>query len=170
MKVLATFDGTPHSESILPLLGKIAALPDAEIVLLRIQHEPSGKQAGGPRMQYASSGQIVHVQVEIPQTPYAETQDQALTRVLEESQDYLRGIARKLPEGAKVFTQAHIANHAARAIIREAEQDQPDVIVMAMRSRGGLAKAVFGSVTEEVIASGVAPVLVVHPPEETARS
>jgi nucleotide-binding universal stress UspA family protein len=48
-------------------------------------------------------------------------------------------------------------------IIERAREEQPDVIVMATHSRQGISHLLFGSTTEEVVRSGVAPVLVVHP-------
>ena len=35
MKILAPFDGSAFSESTLPILSRMAGLPEAEIVLLR---------------------------------------------------------------------------------------------------------------------------------------
>jgi nucleotide-binding universal stress UspA family protein len=62
--------------------------------------------------------------------------------------------------------QSVIADHPEKAIIEAARERGVDVIVMATHSRGPLARALFGSVTEQVVRSGVAPVLVVHPREQ----
>ncbi len=40
MKILATFDGTKFSESIMPVPEPIAALPNVEFTLLSVAHEP----------------------------------------------------------------------------------------------------------------------------------
>ena len=49
-----------------------------------------------------------------------------------------------------------------------AMSSQPDLIVMATHGRTGLVHILFGDVAEEVVRSGVAPVLLVHP--ESVRS
>ena len=167
MKILASFDGTPFSESTLPLLGRMALLPEAEVILLRIIHEPGGRQMSGLSKTYSSSGQPggTSMVIETPQTNYAETGEQAVERKLNELQVYLHGLAAQLPESATVRTEAHIHEHAAEAIIEQARKEPADVIVMATHGHGGLKRALFGSTVEAVIRSGVAPVLLVHPTE-----
>jgi nucleotide-binding universal stress UspA family protein len=78
-------------------------------------------------------------------------------------EDYLLQLAGKLPPGTTVHVQAHVSDGAASLIIEHAREEQADVIVMATRSRQGISHLLFGSTTEEVVRSGVAPVLVVHP-------
>jgi hypothetical protein len=41
MKILATFDGSVFSESIIPQLRALSALPGAEFILLRIADVPA---------------------------------------------------------------------------------------------------------------------------------
>jgi nucleotide-binding universal stress UspA family protein len=169
MKILATFDGTPFSESTLPLVSRMAALPDTEFILLAIAHEPGGRMMRGARHTIivgAALGSTTPVIIQRPQTPYAETKEQAIDRRRAELEDYLLDIAGKLPPGTKVHVEAHIG-HAAKTIIECVGEEQPDVIVMATHSRTGLPHLLFGSTTEEVVRSGVAPVLVVHPTQPT---
>ena len=52
----------------------------------------------------------------------------------------------------------------AEAIVRAAEQEQIDVIVMATHGRSGLQRAVYGSVAEQVLRSSTKPVLLVRVP------
>jgi nucleotide-binding universal stress UspA family protein len=165
MKILAAFDGTPFGESTLPLLQRVAALPGAEVVLLRIKPEPSGRRMRAPRKTYSNVGQPgdTPLVIEMPQADYAETAEQAIDRALNEMQNYLHGLAKQLPDSAKVQIEAHIHEDPAQAIIDEAREEAADVIVMATHSRRGLRRALFGSTTEAVIKSGIAPVLVVHP-------
>jgi len=168
VKILATFDGTKASEATIPILQRMAALPNAEFLLMRIAHEPSGRRMRGVRKTYTAVSGLVLTPavVETPQARYAETVDQAIDRVLRETEEYLSGIAAQLGGGAPVHVEAHIADKPGEAIIEEARREEPAVIVMAMRGRSAIAKALFGSTTEQVLASGVAPVLVVHPPAE----
>lgn len=165
MKVLAPFDGTPFSESTLPLLQRMTALPGVEVILLQVAHEPTGKRMRGLRRSYTNVGQpgTTPVVVQVPQAGYAETGEQAVERKLHEMEVYLSGLAGQLSASASIHIEAHLHDSAAEAIIAQANEDTPDVIVMATHSRGALKRALFGSTTEAVIRSGVAPVLVVHP-------
>ena len=49
----------------------------------------------------------------------------------------------------------------AEAILRAAEADKPDLIVMGSRGSGGLPGALIGSVAEQVVRHATTPVLVV---------
>jgi nucleotide-binding universal stress UspA family protein len=166
MKILATFDGTPFSEATLPILQRMAALPDAELVLLSVAHVPGGRRTSAPRRTVIAAGEILGstpVVIEREQAPAAETKDQAIERKLAEVQDYLSGIAARLPAGHKVHIEAHCDEDVTGTIIECARAEGADVIVMATHSRTPVGQLLFGSTTEAVIRSGVAPVLVVHP-------
>jgi|GEM_PF-1102010 len=171
MKVLATFDGTPYSEETLPVLAELATLPDVELTLLAVAHEPSLQAqfrgeprayTGAPRYGIAG-GRFV-----TPTPHYPETKDQAIQRSCSELEDYLTGLARRLPPGVKVRVETDVSDHPAQTIIERAREIAPTFIVMASHSREGILRVFLGSTTEEVVRSGVAPVLVVHPRGEGA--
>jgi nucleotide-binding universal stress UspA family protein len=165
MKILATFDETPFSESTLPILQRMAALPGAEFVLLAVGHVPGGRLSAEPRKTIVA-GDILgtpSVLVQRPQTSAAETKEQAVERRVAELRDYLAGLAQKLPGGEKARIEVDLADDAAKTIIEHASKEQPDVVVMATHSRKPVSQLLFGSTTEAVIRSGAAPVLVVHP-------
>lgn len=168
MKVLATFDGSAFSEAILPQLALIAGLPSAEFTLLSVAHEPHGRLAHLSGVHPDATGEVLGSQpvvVDLPDPQWAETKGQAFERRQATTEDYLAGLAARLPAGAKVELAPAVADDAAEAIVRAARERGIDVIVMATHSRGPLARALFGSVTEQVVRSGVAPVLLVHPSE-----
>jgi nucleotide-binding universal stress UspA family protein len=166
LRILATFDGTPYSEETLPTLIELAALPNVEFALLSVAHEPSvhAELRGEPRAY--TSGQIYGAPGArfTPASPhYPETKDQAIQRSRGELEDYLLTLAARLPSGTLVRVEAHVSDHPARTIIERAREEHPDMIVMASHSREGLLRVFLGSTAEEVMRSGVAPVLVVHP-------
>jgi nucleotide-binding universal stress UspA family protein len=165
VKILATFDGSPLSEATLDVLGRLAKLPGAELTLLAVAHEPGArmKETYPRRVAMAGADYTAPVALRTSAPRYAETKSQALQRRRAELETYLHGLAARLPKKTKVRIEAHIANKPAKTIIKAAKEDRADVIVMATRSRKGLARAVIGSTTDEVIRSGVAPVLAVHP-------
>jgi len=166
MKILATFDGAPFSEATLPVLAMLAAEPGAEFTFLAVAHEPGvhAQTRGAPRL--FSAGQIYsggYPRIDQAPVRYPETKDQAVERTRAELEDYLLSLAGRLPPGAKVRVEAHISDQPARMIIERAREERPDIIVMASHSREGLMRVFLGSTAEEVMRSGVAPVLVVHP-------
>jgi nucleotide-binding universal stress UspA family protein len=167
MKIIATFDGSAFSEATLPLLAQMAALPGAEVTLLRIDHEPEGRVRGGRRVPVSSGtalGPAAVITFPTADPEFLETKGQAYERRLAEIEAYLAGIAAKLPRDASVHLEAHVSDDEAATIIERARAEQPDVIVMATHSKRGLS-ALFGSTTDQVVRSGVAPVLLVHPTE-----
>ncbi len=165
MKIMATFDRSTYGEAILPVLQQIAALPNANFVLLAVAESPSVRRRRGAApdvpVNAAFGGDIVIVKP-LPEKP-VETKSQAIASQVLALEDYLRDLAKQLPEGSSYSIEAHVAEHPAQVIIERARQEAPAVIVMAMHGHTGLVRSLFGSVTEDVVRSGVAPVLVVHP-------
>ena len=167
MKIMATFDESAFSEAILPLLSRLAALPGAEFVLFAASDDPEGKRKSelGTTTQAAGySGRPMVV--EQPGPGIAETKEQAIERRLAELRDYLVGLGGQLPAGTASRAVAEIDDDAAGAIMRVAEREGVDTIVMATHGRTGMARAILGSVAERVVRSGVAPVLLVRPKEK----
>jgi nucleotide-binding universal stress UspA family protein len=166
MKILATFDGTPYSEETLPVLRELAALPGVEFTLLAVAHEPSvHAQFRGEPMAYTGAPKYGAAggSPASPTPRYPETKDQAVERVRSELDDYLLALASSLPASTRIHVETHISDHPARMIVERAREERPTMIVMASHSRAGMMRAFIGSTTEEVVRSGVAPVLVVHP-------
>jgi nucleotide-binding universal stress UspA family protein len=169
MKILATFDGTPFSESTIPLLQTMAGLPNAEFILMTVDHMPKvrarRRSRRRPIVTTDAMGRAVEVLLEGSEPTFAENEGQAIDRRLSELSSYLGDIVRKLSDTVPARIEAHIGENAAQVIIEHARSEAVDVIVMATHSRSNLVQALFGSVAEDVVRSGVAPVLLVHPPK-----
>jgi len=165
MKVIATFDGSKFAEATLPLLARIAALPDCHILMLGIVHEPAGRRqrAGYHRPSASVMNNSDPFVVMPPARRIAETRGQAIDASTDTMRDYLRRLVADLPQGATYEVEAHVDEHPAERITRRAREEQPDLIVMATHGRTGLLRALFGSVAEDVVRAGVAPVLLAHP-------
>ena len=164
MKVMATFDGSAFSEATIPLLLEMAQLPDVEFRFVSIVDEPEGQRlhgsSGAPSAAVLGSRGVV---VGRPDEPPAESKAQAVQRAIDETREYLERLAARFPEGTRIRCEAHVADHAGETIVRCALQEQPDVIVMATHGRTGILRTMFGATAEEVVRSGVTPVLLVHP-------
>ena len=87
----------------------------------------------------------------------------AVQQALIQLHEYLLDIARRLPPGIRVNTEAHASQWPRIAIMDCARIRGADLIVMATRSRPRASSLIFGSTTEAVVDSQVAPTLVVHP-------
>jgi nucleotide-binding universal stress UspA family protein len=167
LKILATFDGSVFAESIIPQLRVLAAIPGAQVVLLRVDDVPHGQLAGELHPPSAaapgSAGGAAIIVDPVPPS-YAETKEQAVERVKAELAAYLEGIAAQLPS-APCAIETILDSDAKSAIVRFAIERQVDLIVMATHGRTGLVHVLCGDVAESVLRSGVAPVLLVNPHE-----
>jgi nucleotide-binding universal stress UspA family protein len=63
-------------------------------------------------------------------------------------------------------TEVLRSSEPAKALVEAAERLGVDAIVIASHGRGGLARTLFGSVSEAVLRNARAPVFVVRPPAE----
>jgi nucleotide-binding universal stress UspA family protein len=139
MRILATFDESPFSEATVPVLAKLAALPNVEI--------------------YLRSVAVITAAVDAS----------AIGRRKEALDAYLRGIESRLPTGPTYRISVDVAMYpmdAAAVLVERAQSERPDVIVMATHGRSGVARMLMGSVADKVVRSGIAPVLLVHPRPE----
>jgi nucleotide-binding universal stress UspA family protein len=70
------------------------------------------------------------------------------------------------PEAEKLGITTHVSvidgGKAAEAIVQAAERFNVDAISLASRGRGGLARALLGSVATEVVRHSTRPVLVIR--------
>jgi nucleotide-binding universal stress UspA family protein len=154
MKIMATLDGSPFSESILPLLIRLAALPNAEFVLVRAVDDAHGVRTGEmkrPMQAVGFSGQGA-TPMAVPQNEpgLAVSKEQAVESMLADARDYLERIGQGLPGGTKYTVLPLFDKDAAGAIIRAASETAPEVIVIATHGHTGIVHALVGSVTEKV--------------------
>jgi nucleotide-binding universal stress UspA family protein len=171
LKLLATLDGSPLSEEVLPLLNKLTAETPAEVILLSIVDEPNLTMAQHLPADFRPSAGTIDApavtpshMMPMPPRRVAENTDQAIERAIDEGKDRLEGFAGPLRQrGIRVDTQVEVDQDAARAISAAAEKNGVDMIVMATHGRSGLSAMIQGSVAAKVVSAGVAPVLLVKP-------
>lgn len=106
-------------------------------------------------VEYKSDLSLLHVLEHIPST-----QDRGVevTRARQHLED-------SLPEEARNrcrITPIVLIGKPYEEIVRQAEQDQTDLVVVGIRGRNALDLAVFGSTTHRVIQLGPCPVLAIH--------
>lgn len=174
LTVLATLDGSEQSRSIIPALEKLATGQPIRLRLLTVVERPAGTAhsstiARSPTAPISGvgSGPLplgATTAARPPERNWAETEEQATDRVMNEARQQLEAVAGPLRrDGTEVEVDVIVRDDPADAIVDYARQNSFDMIAMATHGRTGLRSVVQGSVASEVVRSGVAPVLLVRP-------
>jgi nucleotide-binding universal stress UspA family protein len=81
-----------------------------------------------------------------------------------EAADELRRIATELTtDGSSTKTVVCDSDEIAYAILEQIQQDATDLVIMRTHGRAGVARAVLGSVTQEVLAGSPVPIMLLRP-------
>jgi nucleotide-binding universal stress UspA family protein len=171
VKILVTLDGSRESEAILPAISSLAKASSASVTLLTIHQHAEGRypRPADPVYPVETGGQIEVESRESPlpsaPEPY-ESEDRADQRLRGELTDYLESLAEGLrSHGLSVETLVDFGHEPAKGIIGAASRGGFDLIAMSTHGRSGLSALIQGSVSSEVVRSGVAPVILVRPRE-----
>lgn len=116
--------------------------------------------------RYGSELLLVHVAPVIPELP----QDVSIlsegayeNELIQSAEQRLRDLAGELQQkGVRVRTVVGLADDAAMEIVRTAEQEKADLIVIATHGMTGWRRLAFGSVTDKVVRTVECPVLVLR--------
>jgi nucleotide-binding universal stress UspA family protein len=134
--ILIPLDGSALAEKALEPALDMARLMQANCMLLRVVAAPSSfadNGSGGP-----------HEEVQAAQ-------------YLERIAGIVRG------QGLSVRTRVVVARHPAEGILEEAAAQASNLIVLATHGRGGARRLLLGSVTDKLVRTAAAPVLVYSP-------
>ena len=142
-KILIPLDGTMRAEQALGLVGKIFPENNFELILLE-----AVENVNSPYPLYGS-GVDGYVQI-IPE--YKKEQ------VDEYVETVTQGVRTWLPD-VRGFS---VKGKPDEAIVNVANQEEVDLIIMVTHGHSGLARLLFGSVTELVIRNAPCPVLAVR--------
>jgi nucleotide-binding universal stress UspA family protein len=136
-RILVAFDNSSHAWRALEQAVALAEQRDAELTLMTVVQEP----------RVVASPYVV---------PMVDTEE-----LVTEAEAELEKAAVSVPDGIAVKTVVGRGD-SADEIIRRAEADADDVIVIGTRGHSDAASLVIGSVSHEVIRRSPVPVLVVH--------
>jgi nucleotide-binding universal stress UspA family protein len=136
-RILVAFDNSSHAWRALEQAVALAKQRDAELTLMTVVQEP----------RVVASPYVV---------PMVDTEE-----LVTEAEAELEKAAVSVPGGIRVKKVVGRGD-GADEIIRRAEADADDVIVIGTRGHGDAASLVIGSVSHEVIRRSPVPVLVVH--------
>jgi len=167
-RVLVPLDGSSLSEQVLPVVRELLEGGAEEATLFIVGEEPRAtlqRRTGLTRSLPITGlvGQLPRGVLAATPPAYAETKDQAVEREEHELLEYLDQAGRSLVEAGRSVRAAVHLGEPAQEIIEFAGKGQFDLIVMATHGRSGLRETLQGSVTAQVVRSGVAPVLVIRP-------
>lgn len=135
-KILVALDGSPHSEAALHYAVGLAQQHNAELGILHA-YTHVGDMFGTPNYE-----QILTTRIAVGET-------------------LLKAVCRTLPVGL-VATTHLLEGPAAMAIMRVAQAEGYDLIVVGSRGLGHVGGLLLGSVSSTVAQRAPCPVLIVH--------
>ena len=136
--LLIPLDGSRLAEAALPPAAYLAEVLGAWITLVHVIERDAPPEIHGE--------------------PHLSNPDQARA--------YLDNIAvNSFPAGLRIDRHVHTAGvlDVARSIVEHVGELGPDLIVMCTHGQGGLRTRLFGSIAQQIIALGGAPVLLIQP-------
>jgi len=137
-RILVPTDFSPGAEPALRWASALAAVFDAEILLLHVLDIRLAAIAGLP-----------------PQMASMPAVDELVQSASAEAEQQLQALGARLPDARTILKEG-----VPRAIILEvAKAEGADLIVMGTHGRTGLSHAFFGSVAEHVVRHSRVPVL-----------
>lgn len=140
-KVAVPLDGSELAEVALEPAVELARVFDAELTLLRVVPAP---------VELTSIYGMAGVRME----------GEGYRKRVEEAREYLDRVASGL-EGLRVSAAVLEDQEPAAGVIEGTREAGADLLALSTRGRGGVARAVLGSVADKVVRSTVLPVLVV---------
>jgi nucleotide-binding universal stress UspA family protein len=147
-KILACLDGSELAEQILPYATEQAARLGSTLVLLHVLPEPTTlglNVPGEPALEVETSGMQKRLQI------HSEADDK-----------YLKSLAEKIAQRGIKVDYALLPGRAGEAIVDYAVQNDIGLIAIATHGRGGLGRAIFGSVADYVLRNSSLPVLLIR--------
>jgi nucleotide-binding universal stress UspA family protein len=142
-RILLPLDGSPLAELALPHAAALAEHFQAELILFKVL-VPLGSSLNLP--------------------PRAVKKAEAATR--EMAKDYLVRVAACVQEKEIPIKIVAVDGRPHEEIVRYAEAEQVDVVVMCTRGHSGVSRWLMGSVADRVARSVNVPVLLVRAPKE----
>jgi nucleotide-binding universal stress UspA family protein len=132
LKILVPLDGSPRSEGIFPLLGRLPAPLEVELLLLRVcpRAWTSGLESAVPIPDEAGEA---------------------------DARASLERIERRLRLGGRPVRSLVRSGEPAEAILRTADEEAVGLIALSTHGRSGLSRLLLGSTAETVLRSARVP-------------
>lgn len=168
MRIMVCLDDSAASEAVLPPSVAIADAAGASVELVRVLRPETIR--GVPRGEAPPPASAATLRAPgssnfgARMDQYEGRQIVERERLVEQTEETMLGALRTLASrfAAPAKCSVLASDDVAEALIEHARTSSADLIAMATHARGAVGQAVRGSVTQAVIRSGVAPVLVTH--------
>lgn len=146
-KILVCLDGSTIAELVLPYAEALAGAFDSQLLLVRVATISRAVLVGAGADAAPASGEVLVARMQAAEA---------------EAGRYLEGIAAPIKEkGCKVETVVLRGAPVGDAIIDYASKNSVDLISIVAHGHGGLGRAVFGSIADQVLRESGRPILVV---------
>jgi nucleotide-binding universal stress UspA family protein len=142
-KLLVCLDGSDFAEQIMPYLTEMASHLGSKMVLLRVATEAPIATTGDAQLAVERLDMV--------------------SRAKHEAETYLESMAASLRQRGLGVECVVLEGPAGETIVRYSEKSHMDLIALSTHGRGGLGRAVFGSVTDYVLRNSTVPVLSIRP-------
>jgi nucleotide-binding universal stress UspA family protein len=151
-RILVCLDGSKLAEQIMPYATEEAVRFQGKLVLLQVVQEPVAFSPGFP------GGAPLPIETDM--------MIEGTKEALNSAKKYLEKLARPLRKKGMQAETVAIPGRAGEAILDYANTNGMSLIAIATHGRGGLRRAVFGSVADHVLRESGLPVLVIRPQDE----
>jgi nucleotide-binding universal stress UspA family protein len=153
-RILAPLDGSKTAENSLQHLEElISGCRVSEIVLLTVFEKTSP-----PVLEFGNQRQVNEI---------FHNWDEAQQQARQMAEKYLETVSASLTNKGvsvqKVLIQAELNQSVAEIILKYAEENDIDLIVMSTHGRSGITRWAFGSVADRVVRHSKIPVLTIAP-------
>ena len=152
MRITFASDFSPASRAAFSMALRLTAATGGELAILHVLHSPAS-------MFVAGGGYVTK-----------ETWSLIEAELRAEASQHMEALVKEaVNAGVRATSRFISAGIPAEEIVRAAEQDKTDILVLGTHGRTGVMKALLGSVASRVVATASCPVLTVRMPEETKQ-
>ena len=148
-KILVCLDGSKRAEQILPYVTEQALRFNSKVVLFQAVPPPVVASPGVPG--------VAGSQVE------TEEMQEKAQRAETTAEIYLGKVAQRLQRRELKVDSVVWVGPVGESIITYADSNKVNLIAIATHGRGGLKRAVFGSVADFILRNSTLPMLVIKP-------
>jgi nucleotide-binding universal stress UspA family protein len=141
-KILYPIDFSESSKKILPYVLSFSKTFNSEVHLLYVVRD----------LKYLTSFHVPHPSLNKIEEEIAASSQKMMEKVCAEDL-----------QGCPFFIKKILVGDAATEIIKYAQEEKIDLIILGTHGRKGLEKALFGSVAERVVKNSPIPVLTINP-------
>ena len=169
-KILVPLDGSEMGAKVLPYVETLARALNATVYLLRVEALPQGRSAGifKAAAAFLSDVQLPRSEGDVEIAKHPVYRENELASLEADAKSILLPVAEDLQSKGIEVEVAVTFGRPAGGILKYAEKEGMDLIVMSTHGEGGPSPWAFGPTADRVSRRAPMPVMLVRP-EEVAR-